>query len=108
MSNLTQEIFNIGSGRTVSINYIVKLLKGKKIKIPKRPGEPEITFADISKVKKKLKWKPKIKIEKGIKLLLENLDYWKSAPVWTPKKIAIATKKSKNEKLSTKANPRAA
>tara|TARA_B100001250_G_scaffold412903_1_gene445385 strand:- start:2388 stop:3368 length:981 start_codon:yes stop_codon:yes gene_type:complete len=91
-SNLTQEIFNIGSGRTVSINYIVKLLKGKKVKIPKRPGEPEITFADISKVKKKLKWKPKIKIEKGIKLLLENLDYWKSAPVWTPKKIAIATK----------------
>lgn len=91
-SNLSQEIFNIGSGRTVSINYIVKLLKGKTVKIPKRPGEPEITFADINKVKKKLKWKPKIKIEKGIKLLLENLDYWKFAPVWTPKKIAIATK----------------
>ena len=91
-SNLTQEIFNIGSGRSVSVNYIVKLLNGKKIRIPKRPGEPEITFADISKVKKKLKWKPKIKIEKGIKLLLENLNYWKSAPVWTPKKIAIATK----------------
>ena len=91
-SNLTQEIFNIGSGRSVSVNYIVKLLNGKKIRIPKRPGEPEITFADISKVKKKLKWKPKIKIENGIKLLLENLNYWKSAPVWTPKKIAIATK----------------
>ena len=91
-SNLTQEIFNIGSGRSVSVNHIVKLLNGKKIRIPKRPGEPEITFADISKVKKKLKWKPKIKIEKGIKLLLENLNYWKSAPVWTPKKIAIATK----------------
>ena len=91
-SNLTQEIFNIGSGRSVSVNYIVKLLKGKKIRIPKRPGEPEITFADITKVKKKLKWKPKIKIEKGIELLLKNLNYWKSAPVWTPKKIAIATK----------------
>ena len=91
-SNLTQEIFNIGSGRSVSVNHIVKLLNGKKIRIPKRPGEPEITFADISKVKKKLKWKPKIKIENGIKLLLENLNYWKSAPVWTPKKIAIATK----------------
>ncbi len=91
-SNLKREIFNVGSGSTVSVNYIIKLLKGKKVKIPKRPGEPEITFANINKIKNKLKWKPKIKIEKGIKLLLENLNYWKSAPVWTPKKIAIATK----------------
>ena len=91
-SNLKREIFNVGSGSTVSVNYITKLLKGKKVRIPKRPGEPEITFANINKIKNKLKWKPKIKIEKGIKLLLENLDYWKSAPVWTPKKIAIVTK----------------
>ena len=74
------------------VYYIIKLLRGKTIKIPKRPGEPDITFADIRKIKKKLKWKPKIKIEKGIKLLLANIDYWKKAPVWTPKKIEIATK----------------
>ena len=42
--------------------------------------------------RKKLKWKPKIKIKEGIKLLLNNIDYWKKAPVWTPKKIEIATK----------------
>ncbi len=91
-SSLKREIFNVGSGRSVSVNYIIKLLGGQKVYIPKRPGEPEITFADIFKIKKKLKWKPKIKIEDGVKLLLNNIDYWKSAPVWTPKKIEIATK----------------
>ncbi len=85
------EIFNVGSGKSVSINYICKLLKGKKIKIPKRPGEPDITFANITKIKKELKWKPKIKIEEGIKLLLSELNYWKNAPLWTPQKIKVAT-----------------
>ncbi len=91
-SKVKLEVMNVGSGETISVNHIIKLLKGKIVKIPKRPGEPDITFADIRKIRRKLKWKPKIKIEKGIKLLLSNIDYWKKAPVWTPKKIEIATK----------------
>ena len=62
------------------------------IKIPKRPGEPDCTFADIRKIKKKLKWKPQISIEKGVSFLLKEIHYWKKAPVWTPKTINIATK----------------
>jgi len=91
-SKIFNDIFNVGSGQTVSVNYIIKLLKGKKVKIPKRPGEPDITFANIKKIKKALKWKPRIKIEIGIKKLLNHLSYWEKAPVWTPKKIEIATK----------------
>ena len=30
-------------------------------------------------------------IEKGINLMIKNIDYWNNAPVWTPKKIKIAT-----------------
>ena len=70
----------------------MKLLGGKKVYIKKRPGEPDCTFADISKIKKKLNWRPKINIESGIKILLSNLDYWKKAPIWTPKTINKATK----------------
>ncbi len=89
---ISGEIFNVGSGKTVSINYIAKLLKGQKIYISKRPGEPDVTFADIKKIKKKLKWKPKISIEEGVKIILNKyIDYWKEAPVWTPKKIQKAT-----------------
>ena len=46
-----------------------------------------MTFAEIKKIKKELKWHPKITITKGINILLESLDYWKKAPVWTPKKL---------------------
>ena len=44
-------MFNVGSGKTVSINYISKLLEGAIGIIPKRPGEPDITFVDIEKIK---------------------------------------------------------
>jgi UDP-glucose 4-epimerase len=90
--NIKQKIYNVGSGRTVSINKIVKILNGKVIYIPKRPGEPDCTFANIKKIKKELNWKPKIQIEKGVEILLSNIDYWKKAPLWTTAKIKSATK----------------
>jgi len=91
--NLRGNIFNVGSGKTISVNRIAKLLGGDKKRIPKRPGEPDITFADISKITRKTGWKPKISIEDGIKMMLNNLNDWKDAPVWTPKKINKETKK---------------
>ena len=86
------EVYNIGSGKETKINYIAKLIGEKKIYIPKRPGEPDRSLADISKIKKDLNWKPKIKIEDGVKMLLKEIKLWKNAPVWTPKKIKKATK----------------
>ena len=91
-SKINNQIFNVGSGKTVSVNKIVSLLSNKKIHIPKRPGEPESTFANISKIKKMLKWKPRINIENGVKLILEDIQYWSKAPVWTKKSIMNATK----------------
>ena len=89
---LKMKFFNIGSGKTVSVNYLTKLIGGKKIFIPKRPGEPNITFADINKIKKIIRWKPKVSIEEGMKKVLNEISYWKKAPVWTRAKIKIATK----------------
>jgi len=91
-SNIVGEIFNVGSDNTYSVNHIVKLLGGSVVYIPKRPSEPDCTFADISKIKRMLGWEPLISLEEGIKILLENIDYWKEAPVWTPKSISEATK----------------
>lgn len=86
------QIFNVGSGAASSVNKIAHLLKGKKVHIPKRPGEPNLTFADIKKIKDTLKWVPKYKIEHGVKILIDNINYWKKAPLWTPKKIKKETK----------------
>ena len=92
-STLEGEIINIGSDNTYSVNRVVELLGGEVVYIPKRPGEPDCTWADISKAKKLLKWSPTVSIEQGIKNLLDNIDYWSEAPVWDPDSISIATKK---------------
>jgi len=85
------EIFNVGSGETVSINQIVNLLGGPAVYIPKRPGEPDCTFADIRKIRKNLSWEPAIPIEDGVERLLATIDGWRDAPVWTPERINEAT-----------------
>ncbi len=90
-SHLTNKIYNVGSDATVSINKIVELLGGDKVNIPKRPGEPDCTYADISKIKDDLGWKPTISIEEGVDRILKNINYWKEATVWEPESIANAT-----------------
>ena len=85
------EIYNLGSGNPVTINEIIKILDAKVEFIPDRPGEPRITWANISKISTELNWKPKIGIEEGVSKLLDNLDYWSDAPLWTADKIRIAT-----------------
>jgi len=60
--------------------------------ISKRPGEPDKSHANILKAKKILNWRPKVSFEKGIKELLDNINFWKDAPLWNKKKIEKATK----------------
>lgn len=91
-TDIKNEVFNVGSGSPQSINRLVSLLDLEKIHIPKRPGEPDCTWADISKIKSMLGWQPKVTFEKGIKKMLENIDYWQDAPVWTPETIGEATR----------------
>jgi UDP-glucose 4-epimerase len=91
-SDIQNEVFNVASGNTYSVNRLVKLLGGDAVYIPKRPGEPDCTLADISKIRQFLNWEPKVSFENGVKILLENIDYWKVAPVWTPESISEATK----------------
>lgn len=69
---------------------MAELLKGEKVHIPKRPGEPDCTFADITKAKTIMGWEPKVSFEEGVKEILNNIDQWKDAPVWTPDLIADA------------------
>lgn len=92
-SDCSGECFNVGSNNPVSILKLAELLGQNNIEfIPKRPGEPDNTFADISKISQQLGWSPKVSIEEGIKVMLDNIEYWRDAPVWTPDKIEVATR----------------
>ena len=87
------EIFNVASGQETSVNFISDIIGGSKVFIPKRPGEPDRSLADINKISNQLNWKPKISISEGVKMMLQIIEDWKDAPVWTPEKINIATEK---------------
>ena len=86
------KIYNVGSGKTLSVNKLVSLIGGKRLFIPKRPGEPDITHANISLIKNDLNWEPKVSIEDGIRDVLKNINYWKKSTLWTKNKIKKATK----------------
>jgi UDP-glucose 4-epimerase len=91
-SALKDEIFNVGYGKPQSINRLVSLLGGRKVYIPKRPGEPDCTWADTGKIRSALKWRPKVSFEQGVKHVLKDIRYWRQAPLWTPEAIKKATK----------------
>ena len=88
----TGEAWNVGAGNPQPVNRLVELLGGEAVHIPKRPGEPDCTWADISKIGRDLGWKPKVSFEDGVGRILANIDYWREAPLWTPETIATATK----------------
>lgn len=92
-SNITGEAINIGSNNTYSINQLVNLLDGEAINIPKRPGEPDCTWADITKAKKLLNWTPSVGFEEGVNMLINDIEYWSGAPIWDKDSIEKATEK---------------
>src|SRR6266852_6181871 len=85
-------VYNLGAGKPQSVNRLVELLGGEKIHIPKRPGEPDCTWADISRITSELEWHPRVSFEEGVAKVLADIDYWRNAPLWDPDSIAKATK----------------
>jgi UDP-glucose 4-epimerase len=90
-SMVTREAINIGTQNPQSINRLVELLKGEVEYIPKRPGEPDRTHADISKAKLLLNWEPKVSFEEGVNKVLDKISLWKDAPLWIKSEIEVAT-----------------
>ncbi|MBP9841512.1 MAG: SDR family oxidoreductase [Simkaniaceae bacterium] len=91
-SNSSGEIFNVGSGGHYSINQLVDYLKGEVVYIPKRPGEPDCTFADTQKIERSIGWKAKVSFEEGVKNLLMHIGDYRDAPLWDRESIKEATK----------------
>jgi UDP-glucose 4-epimerase len=85
-------VYNVGSGKPASVNELVRLLGSPpSVHIPKRPGEPDCTWADIARIRKDFGWEPKVAFAEGVQIMRESIDYWRDAPVWTADRIAEAT-----------------
>lgn len=88
----TGERFNLGAGNPQPINKLVELLGGEVVYLPKRPGEPDCTWADITKITSQLDWKPTIDFKDGVAKMVAEIENWKDAPLWNPETIEKATK----------------
>jgi UDP-glucuronate 4-epimerase len=73
------EIINLGESQTVTLTRLIELLEqalGRKARIewlPQQPGDVPFTCADIRKARKKLGYRPQVKIEEGIPLFVDWL-----------------------------------
>ena len=86
------EIFNLGAGQPQSVNKLVELLgPADVVHLPKRPGEPDCTWADIRKINEKLGWSPKVSFDEGVSKILNSINDWKDAPLWDKESIGKAT-----------------
>lgn len=85
------ERFNVGAGNPQSINHLARLLGGEAVYVPKRPGEPDCTWANIEKITSQLAWKPTVSFEEGVAIMLKDIRLWNDAPLWDPASIEKAT-----------------
>ena len=85
-------MWNLGAGNPQSVNRLVELLGGDVVYLPKRPGEPDCTWADTTKISRDLGWAAHISFEEGVKRVFADIAYWRDAPLWDPESIAQATR----------------
>ncbi len=78
-SKSRHELFNIGGGKenTISLLEFLEAIKqqaGKKLKVKFsswRPSDQKVYISDISKIKERLNWQPKVSIKEGIDRLFK-------------------------------------
>lgn len=85
------QVYNVGADAPQPINRLVELLGGEVVYVPKRPGEPDCTWANISKITSELNWKPTVPFEDGVAKMVAEIGNWKDAPLWDPESIKKAT-----------------
>jgi UDP-glucose 4-epimerase len=91
-SDVSGTVMNVGTGNPQSVNRLVDLLGGEVVHVPKRPGEPDCTQADNTRIRELLGWAPHVTLEEGVSTMLAHIDDWRDAPVWTPESIEKATR----------------
>ncbi|HEX4635443.1 MAG TPA: NAD-dependent epimerase/dehydratase family protein [Rhizomicrobium sp.] len=64
------EIFNVGSGESLSVKELADRISSSQVHTAARKGDAAATLADISKIKTRLGWSPEISFADGLKELI--------------------------------------
>jgi UDP-glucose 4-epimerase len=70
-SDLRGEVFNVGSGRNISVKELADMISPDQCHTEGRTGDAVATLADISKIRAALGWKPEVSFVEGLKELME-------------------------------------
>lgn len=76
MPNIKTTVYNIGSGRLTSVKKVVNIVNdyyGTKTKLAKNKPIQGV-YANISKIKKEIKWNPRVNINTGIHNLIKSYE----------------------------------
>ena len=88
-----RDVYNVGAGNPQPVNRLVELLAGDVVHLPKRPGEPDCTWADITKIRARTRMGAEGFVSRpALREMLRRIDYWREAPVWDAASIEQATR----------------
>ena len=79
-NNIKRGLFNIGTGRAVSVNELFRLMahcvpyRKKPVHKPARPGELMTSVLNASEARRTLKWQPRISLQDGLR---ETIDFFR-------------------------------
>jgi nucleoside-diphosphate-sugar epimerase len=65
-SSLQGAVFNAGSGVNISVKELADRISSNQVYGPRRPGDAEVTLADISRTTAALGWLPRISFADGL------------------------------------------
>jgi UDP-glucose 4-epimerase len=68
-SDVHGEVFNVGSGTSISVKELADMISPEQVHIEGRKGDSLATLADISKIKAALGWSPQVSFAEGLKEL---------------------------------------
>jgi UDP-glucose 4-epimerase len=85
-------VFNVGTGTPRSVSSLTEILGGPVVFVPKRPGEPDVTWADISKTVTTLGWVPREDFVASVQEMIDRIEDWRETPLWSEETIDIATR----------------
>jgi len=70
-SDVRGATFNVGCGSNISVKQLADMISPKQEHRPSRPGDPQVTLADITRIQKILGWQPQISFQEGMDELVQ-------------------------------------
>lgn len=70
LGDVSATVLNVGSGTNMSIKELADMICLDQVSLPRRPGDADVTLADIGRITRLLGWRPRVTFETGLRELM--------------------------------------